>query len=159
SGKIDPKNVKVIYTGDFGNTALASQAAKTLISQGADVLTGSAQQVPGAITEIQKAKGYWFGTQSDQTGSWPDTTVASQVFDWAPMLRDIITLRLAGTKGGKAYSISLKDGGEKIVFNSKLTIPDDVKKAAADAIATVVAGKIDFTDVINPPTPAATSTK
>lgn len=157
SGKIKPDNLKVIYTGSFGDTAKAGESAKTLISQGADVLTGSAQQVPGAITEIQKVKGYWFGTQSDQSGGWPDTTIASQVYDWAPMLRDIITLKLAGTVGGKAYSISLKDGGETIVFNPKITLPDAVKAAAASAMADIESGKIVVVGNPSLATPAPTT--
>jgi basic membrane protein A len=159
SGKIKPDSVKVIYTGSFGDTAKAGESAKTLISQGADVLTGSAQQVPGAITEIQKVKGYWFGTQSDQAAGWADTTVASQVYDWAPMLRDIITLKLAGTVGGKVYTISLKDGGEKIVFNDKVKIPDDVKAAAASAAADIESGKIVVVGNPSLATPAATAAK
>lgn len=157
SGKIKPENVKLIYTGSFGDTAKAAESAKTLISQGADVLSGSAQQVPGAITEIQKAKGYWFGTQTDQAGGWPDTTVATQVYDWTPMLTDMIGLYLKGTKGGKAYTISLKEGTEKIVFNDKVKISDDIKKAAADAAAQIISGKIVV--VGNPAlaTPAATA--
>ncbi len=87
SGKGKAEDVKVIYTGSFGDTGKAAESAKTLISQKADVLTGSAQQVPGAITEIQKAKGYWFGTQTDQRGAWEDTVVASQVFDWTGVLQ------------------------------------------------------------------------
>ncbi len=41
--------VNVSYTGSFGDTALAAEAANTHIQAGADVLTGSAQQVVGAI--------------------------------------------------------------------------------------------------------------
>lgn len=156
SGKIKAENVKVIYTGSFGDTAKAAESAKTLISQGADVLTGSAQQVPGAITEIQKAKGYWFGTQTDQAGGWPDAVVATQVFDWVPMLKDIIAKRLSGTKGGIAYTISLKDGGEKIVFNPKITIPADVKAASDKAIADISSGKIMVPGNPALATPAAT---
>ncbi|MEP7285998.1 MAG: BMP family ABC transporter substrate-binding protein, partial [Chloroflexota bacterium] len=153
SGKIKPDGVKVIYTGSFGDTPKAAESAKTLISQGADVLTGSAQQVPGAISEIQKVKGYWFGTQTDQAAGWPDTVVAGQVYDWTNVLEDMITKRLEGTKGGVAYTISLKDGGEKIVFNDKTTIPDDVKKAAADA-----ADKIESGDIMVVGNPAMAAT-
>ncbi len=156
SGKIKPENVKIIYTGSFGDTAKAAKSAKTLISQGADVLTGSAQQVPGAITETQKAKGIWFGTQSDQSGAWPDTTLASQVYDWEPMLKSMITLRLAGTVGGKSYTISLKDGGEKIVFNPKLTVADSVKQAGSDAAAAIESGKVMVPGNPALATPAAT---
>jgi basic membrane lipoprotein Med (substrate-binding protein (PBP1-ABC) superfamily) len=154
TGKVKEENIKVIYTGSFGDTAKAAESAKTLISQGADVLTGSAQQVPGAITEIQKAKGYWFGTQTNQIGAWEDTVVASQVFDWTGVLKAIISARLGGTLGGEAYIISLADGGEKIVWNDKITIPDDVKKAAEDAIAKIASGEIV---VVGNPSLAATA--
>ncbi|MFT7585640.1 MAG: taurine transport system substrate-binding protein, partial [Cellvibrionaceae bacterium] len=41
--------VQIAYTGSFGDTALAAEVANTHIASGADVLTGSAQQVVGAI--------------------------------------------------------------------------------------------------------------
>ena len=41
--------VNISYTGSFGDTALAAEAANTHISAGADILTGSAQQVVGAV--------------------------------------------------------------------------------------------------------------
>ncbi|HLY28896.1 MAG TPA: BMP family protein [Aggregatilineales bacterium] len=158
TGKLKDGGYKKIYTNNFGDTALAAQAAQTLISQGADVLTGSAQQVPGAITEIQKVKGYWFGTQSDQTGNWPDTVVSSQVYDWSNVVKQIIALRLSGTKGGKAFSISLKDGGEKIVFNPKITIPDAVKQAAQSATNDIESGKVVVVGNPSLATPAPTGT-
>src|SRR5260221_1102811 len=82
--KATKPDVKVLktYIGSFSDTAKATEAAKAQIAQGADVLTGSAQIVPGPITEIQKAKGYWFGTQSNQADGWKDTVVAAQVFFW-----------------------------------------------------------------------------
>lgn len=134
-------DVKVIFTESFGDTAKATESAKTLITQGADILTGSAQQVPGAISEIQKAKGYWFGTQSDQTAGWPDTVVAVQVFDWVPVLIDIITLRKDGTLGGKAYEISL-NSGLTMVFNEAITLPEEVVKAAEETMEKIKSGEI-----------------
>ncbi|RMF04029.1 MAG: BMP family ABC transporter substrate-binding protein, partial [Chloroflexi bacterium] len=59
--------VNVSYTGSFGDTALAAEAANTHISAGADVLTGSAQQVVGAIGVAKDAGIPWMGTQSDQS--------------------------------------------------------------------------------------------
>lgn len=135
-------DVKKIFTESFGDIPKATEAAKTLIGQGADVLTGSAQQVPGAISEIQKAKGYWFGTQTNQAAGWEDTVVAVQVFDWVPVVKDMIESRKAGTKGGKAYEISLANGGLKIVFNDKVTLPAEVMKAGEDAIKAISDGTI-----------------
>jgi basic membrane lipoprotein Med (substrate-binding protein (PBP1-ABC) superfamily) len=143
-GAKDSKGIeaKVVYTGSFSDVTLATEAAKTLIGQGADVLTGSAQIVPGPISEIQKAKGYWFGTQTSQIEGWADTVVGAQVFDWAPTLMDMIMLRQAGTMGGKSYEISLKNGGLKLIYNDKIAIPDDVKKAGDDAMNKIMDGSL-----------------
>ena len=48
--------ILLAYTGSFGDTAAAAEVAQTQIAAGADVLTGSAQQVVGAIDAIQSAK-------------------------------------------------------------------------------------------------------
>ncbi|MCB0154390.1 MAG: BMP family protein, partial [Anaerolineae bacterium] len=70
--------VNVSYTGSFGDTALAAEAAKVHIDAGADVLTGSAQQVVGAIGVAQEEGVPWMGTQSDQSPLAPDIVVSTQ---------------------------------------------------------------------------------
>ena len=60
-------SVTPIWTGSFSDTALASQAAQTHIDAGADILTGTAQMVTGAIGVAQEQGVLWFGTQSAQT--------------------------------------------------------------------------------------------
>jgi basic membrane protein A len=59
--------VNVNYIGSFSDVALAAEAANTHISAGADVLTGTAQMVAGAIGKAKDANVLWFGTQSNQT--------------------------------------------------------------------------------------------
>lgn len=133
----------VIYTGSFGDTALAAEAANTQIAAGADVLTGSAQQVVGAIGVAKEKGAKWFGTQSDQTSLAPETVVATQVFDWTDTIKDMIALNQAGTYGGKAYALTLENGGLKIVFNPGVTVPDDVQAAAEAAIEGIKSGAIN----------------
>ncbi|NWF69017.1 MAG: BMP family protein [Chloroflexi bacterium] len=134
-------NVVIAYTGSFGDTALAAETAQTQISAGADVLTGSAQQVVGAIDAIQAAGGYWFGTQSDQSVNWPETVVASQVFNWAPTIGQMIDNILSGTLGGEAYTITLANGGLRIIYGG-VDVPADVVAAADAAIAGIIDGSI-----------------
>ena len=129
------------YTGSFGDTAAAAEAAQVQISAGADVLTGSAQQVVGAIEAVQAAGGIWFGTQSDQSPTWPETVATSQVYNWAPVIGQMIDLSLSGTKGGVAYTLTLENGGLGFVFGDVM-IPDDVTAAANEAIAAIAAGDI-----------------
>lgn len=131
----------VIYTGSFGDTALAAEAANTQIAAGADVLTGSAQQVVGAIGVAKEKGAKWFGTQSDQSSLAPETVVATQVFDWTAVIKDMIALHNAGTFGGKAYALTLENGGLKIVFNQE--VPAEVQAAADAAIEGIKSGAIN----------------
>jgi basic membrane protein A len=134
--------VNVSYTGSFGDTALASEAANTHIQAGADVLTGSAQQVVGAIG-VAKDKGVkWLGTQSDQSSLAPDAVVATQVYDWTGVIKDMIALHQAGTYGNKAYVLTLDNDGLKIVFNPQVSVPDEVRTMAGQAIQDIKDGKI-----------------
>src|SRR5690606_6021605 len=91
--------VLIAYTGSFGDTAKAAETAQTQISAGADVLTGSAQQVPGAIDAIQAAGGHWFSTDVDQAANWPDTVAASMVYDFTGVIEDMIAQRANGVNG------------------------------------------------------------
>ena len=111
------------------------------IKAGADVLTGSAQQVVGAIGVAAENKGYWFGTQSDQSSLAPDFVVANQVYDLTGVVKDMLALRQEGTLGGKAYALTLADG-LNVVFNDQVTVADDVKAAAQAAIDGIKAGAI-----------------
>ena len=81
--------VNVNYTGSFSDVALASEAAQAQISAGADVLTGTAQMVVGAVSVASDEGIPWFGTQANQS-SLGDIVVASQVYKWEVVLRDII---------------------------------------------------------------------
>ena len=44
--------VRIAYTGSFGDLVKAGEIAKTHMDAGADILTGSSQQVPGAIKAL-----------------------------------------------------------------------------------------------------------
>ena len=84
--------VNVNYIGSFSDVALASEAATTHISAGADVLTGTAQMVVGAIGKAEEANALWFGTQSNQSSLAPSIVVASQVYHWEVVLNEMIGL-------------------------------------------------------------------
>ncbi len=133
--------VNVSYTGSFGDTALAAEAANTHIAAGADVLTGSAQQVVGAIGVAKEQGVLWMGTQSDQSSLAPDIVVASQLYDWDGILTDMIKRNQAGEYGGVAYALTLANGGLVMKFADGL---DATAVAAAnEASAQIVAGSLD----------------
>jgi len=134
--------VNISYTGSFGDTALAAEAANTHIKAGADVLTGSAQQVVGAVGVAKEAGVLWLGTQSDQTPLAPDVVVANQVYDWTGALNDMIGKIKSGELGGTAYVLTLENGGLVIEFNEGVEISDDVRAAADATIQGITDGSI-----------------
>jgi len=126
--------VNVNYIDSFSDVALASEAANSLIGAGADVLTGTAQMVVGAVG-VAKTDGVpWFGTQSNQTSLAPDIVVASQVYHWEHMLEEMVKNIEDGTLGGQIYSITFANDGLVIEYNDGYDLPADVKKIGDDAV-------------------------
>jgi basic membrane lipoprotein Med (substrate-binding protein (PBP1-ABC) superfamily) len=144
-------DIKVNYTGSFSDVALAAAAATTEIGQGADVLTGSAQMVTGAVGVAQQDGVLWFGTQADQAQLAPDIVVASQVYEWQVVVDQIISLIKGGTLGGQSFVIDLANGGETIAYNPGYSLSEDTKALAEKTIAGIIDGSIE------PPRPAASS--
>ena len=141
---VDPSiKVAKTWTGSFSNVALMSEAAKTHIAAGADVLTGSSQAVVGSIGAAkEKGKVLWFGTQQNQASLAPELVVACQQYDWLSVLKQIIKDNKAGKLGGDKYVAELKNGGLKIVYNQSFKLPDAVKKAGDKAIKDITSGTI-----------------
>ena len=134
--------VNVNYTGSFSDVALASEAAQAQLAAGADVLTGTAQMVVGAIGVAEESGVLWFGTQANQQSLAPDIVVASQVYHWEVVLRDILDKIDAGTMGGELYTINLENGGEVIEYNEAYSVPVEVRQLGDDTIAGIIDGSI-----------------
>jgi basic membrane protein A len=134
--------VLVNYTDSFSDVALASEAAQAHAANDADVMSGTAQMVVGAITVANDQGILWFGTQANQKSLAPDIVVASQVYHWEVVLRDIIANIENGVLGGEQYVIDLANGGEVIEYNEAYDLPADVKTLADETIAGIIDGSI-----------------
>lgn len=141
----DPETqVNVSFTGNFGDTALAAEAANTHIKAGADVLTGSSQQVVGAIGVAKENGIPWLGVQADQSTVAPETVMASAIYDWKQLLKDILAKRTAGVLGGEVLQLTYANGGIRTIYSDAL--PAEAVEAAqaaeqglADGSITIVA--------------------
>lgn len=143
----DPEvKVNVSFTGSFGDTALAAEAANTHIKAGADVLTGSSQQVVGAIGVAKENGIPWIGVQADQSTAAPETVMASAIYDWKQLLKDIIAKRAAGTLGGEVLQLTYANGGIRTIYSD--AAPADAVEAAKAAEAGLADGSI--TIVVEP---------
>ena len=130
------------FTGSFSDVTLMASAAKAYVADGADVLTGSSQSVVGAIGVAKSDKVAWFGTQWDQSSLAPSEVVSCQVYNWVPVLEQILTGIRGGKLGGATYTISLGNSGEKIAFNPKYPLPAKVKAEGQKLVSEIVDGTL-----------------
>jgi len=131
------------WTGSFSDVKLMTEAAKAHIAAGADVLTGSSQSVVGSIGAAKDAGNVlWFGTQSDQASQAPSLVVASQVYDWVPMLNTLVKNIKSTKLGGETYTLHLNNDGLRMAFNSGYNLPADAKAAGEAAIKGIKDGSI-----------------
>jgi len=137
--------VNVNYIGSFSDVALAAEAATTHISNGADVLSGTAQMVVGAIGKAKESNVLWFASDANQSSLAPSIVVDSQVYHWEVILKEMISLIQAGTLGGKSFAINLKNGGETIEYNPGYSLSADAKALGDKAIQGIIDGTITIT--------------
>ena len=130
------------YIGSFSDVALAAEAARAHMATGADVLTGTAQMVVGAIGAARSKKAAWFGTQANQTELAPEIVVASQVYKWEVILRQILKDFDQGVLGGKKYAITLANNGIVIEFNNGYKLSPEIKAAGMDTVMGIKNGSI-----------------
>lgn len=130
-------SVLVNYIDSFSDVALASEAANSLIGAGADMLSGTAQMVVGAVGVAKSEGVLWFGTQANQTSLAPEIVVASQVYHWEHILEEMINKIKDGKLGGELFSITFANDGLVIEYNDGYDLPADVRKLADDAIDTI----------------------
>jgi len=141
----DKAQVRIAYTGSFGDLVAAGEIARTHIKAGADVLTGTSQQTVGAINVAAEKKGlYWLSSDMDQKSIAPDTVLAAQVYNFTNVVMEIVNDRAKGVLGGKHIELSLANGGLQFVFNDKIigNVPAAAKQAVLDAKAKIIDGSV-----------------
>ena len=136
-------DVNVVYTESFSDVAKAAETAEAHVSQGADVMTGTAQMVVGAVGVAQREGAAWFATQADQTELAPEIVVASQVYEWEVVLSEIAEAIDRGVKGGEAFTITLANGGLNIAFNDGYGLDGAIRQIGEDTVAGIIDGSIN----------------
>ena len=134
--------VLIEYTGSFADITLAAEVAERHVGAGADVMTGTAEMVVGAVSVASEHDVLWFGTQASQAPMAPNIVVASQVYHWEVALRPIVADIDAGTREGRSYLAQLSNGGLVIELNPDYQLPVDVRQRANDITADIISGRI-----------------
>jgi basic membrane protein A len=143
---VDP-TIKIMesYTGSFGDIIKAKEMATAEIDAGADILTGTAQQTPGAIQAVSEKTGvYWFSSDVDQSSLAPDHIIASQVYRWKDVVLYMIDSFKNGKLGGEVIPLDLTNGRIQIIFNPKLKtlITPELEKLFNETIEKIKSGSI-----------------
>lgn len=133
--------VNISYTGSFSDVSLMSAAAETHTKNGADVLTGTSQSVPGAISVCKEKGFYWFASAWYQDSLAPDNVAANLIYRWDGLIKDMIKSHEAGVYGNKVYYLTFKNGGLEMTYNDKIITPE-IKDAAEKTIAGIKDGSI-----------------
>lgn len=114
-------DVRIAYTGSFGDTVAAGEIARTHIKAGADILTGTSQQAVGAIKVVSQYDDiYWFGNNIDQTVLAPESILVSELYIFEGLIDEFVAKRSAGIKGGEGFHLTLENELLKLAYNEEL---------------------------------------
>ncbi|MFT3819669.1 MAG: BMP family ABC transporter substrate-binding protein [Rubrivivax sp.] len=132
---VNPKiRTKVVWVNTWYDTAKETEAAQSLINQGADVLFQNTDS-SAVLQTAGKNKKFAFGWDSDMTAYAPEAHLASAVINWAPYYVKAVKEALDGSwKGGGHTWWGVKEGAIDIVSISDKVpaeLKDKVEKAKA----------------------------
>lgn len=145
---LDPE-IKVLesYTGGFGDSVKAKEMATAHMDAGADMLTGTAQQVIGAIQAVSEKDGvFWFSNDMDQISLARNKIIACQLYNWKNLIEDIIKRHKEGQLGGERLILSLANGGLEIIFNPELEsmITPEIKDIFDENLEKIKKGELEI---------------
>jgi simple sugar transport system substrate-binding protein len=131
--------VKIIWVGEWFNPGKEADAAKALLDQGADVIMQHTDSAAAMETAAKRGIPA-FGQDSDMIKFGPKTQLTAIVNNWGPYYIERVKLVL----DNKWTSGDVWGGlNSKMVLMAPYTnMPDDVKKMAEDAQASIAAGKL-----------------
>ena len=140
---------KVIWIFTWYDPAKEADAAKTLISQGADVILQHVDS--SAIMSVAEEAGvYAFGQASDMSAFGPNAHLTAIINGWAPYYVKKVKQGMDGTWKGAEQTFDGIEAGMVIIGPLSDKIPDTVKKEAMAIRESIASGTLhSFTGPIN----------
>ncbi len=132
--------VKVIWVNSWYDPGKEREAAETLVSQGADILTQHTDSP--APVQVAAEKGiYAFGQATDMRQFGPDAHLTAIVDDWSGYYVERARAALEGTWESRDTWGGL-DSGMVFISDYNDALPADVIKAAEGARTAIAAGEL-----------------
>jgi basic membrane protein A and related proteins len=127
----NPKiKTKVVWINEWFNPPKETEAAQSLINQGADVLFQNTDS-SAVLKTAAKNKKLAFGWDSDMTAYAPEAHLASAIINWAPYYIKATREALDGSwKGGTGVWWGVKEGAIDIV-SINAAVPADTQAQVA----------------------------
>lgn len=142
---VNPKaEVRVIWVNSWFDPGKEREAAMTLISQGADMITHHTDStaVVQAAEEKHKEKGVWaFSYHSDMAKYGPTAQLSGTTHIWGDFYTKVVSEILAGTWKGTNLWGGFKDGMIKLVAPSS-AVPAELKTLVSKLQGDIVTGKL-----------------
>ncbi len=131
--------IKVVWVNTWYDPGKEADAAKVLISQGADIITQHTDSA--APMQVAAEKGvYAFGQASDMIKFGPKTQLTAIIDNWGPYYAARAKAALDGSWKSKDTWGGLKSG--MVVMAPYTNMPDEVKKMAEETEAAIREGKL-----------------
>lgn len=131
--------VKIIWVNSWYDPGKEADAAKVLISQGADILTQHTDS--SAPLQVAQEKGILgFGQSSDMEKYAPKAQITAITDNWGPYYIERTKELLAGTWKSTDTWSGIKENF--VVLPEIKNVPDDVKKMAQETEAKIKAGTL-----------------
>ncbi len=127
--------IKVIWLNSWFDPAKAQEAARALVSQGADVLFSLNQDTPSVVNVAEAEGVYVVNTSSDMSKYGPKSLLVSVTDDWSPYFVEEVRAKLDGKFKGSDFRGGLKLGTVKLVAWSKDLSAEQLEKLKATEAA------------------------
>lgn len=138
---------KVVWVGKWFDPPKETEAAQSLLDQGADVLMQNTDS-SAVLQTAEKAGKMAFGWDSDMSRFGPKAHLASAIIDWAPYYKKAIKDALEGTWkveqtwwGVKEGAIDLVAISDQVPAATKAKV-EEIKKGLKDGTFTIWKGPI-----------------
>jgi len=137
-------NVYVEWIGEWYNPPKEREVALSLIDKGCDIITHQSDSYAPAQAAEEKG-GYYISFGSDMRRFAPHVFLAGTVWNWAPIMTDIVKAVREGTweqYPGQDWWYGLAKGGVKLAPFSGL-VPANVRKIVEEKKQDIIDGKFE----------------
>ncbi|WCR20354.1 BMP family ABC transporter substrate-binding protein [Paracoccus alcaliphilus] len=115
-------NIRIVWVNSWFDPAREQEAARAVISQGADVVFSLHQDTPSVVNVAQAEGVYVVNTGSDMSAHGPDAVLGSVVHDWSSYFVEAVGASLEGNFEGHDERGGLASGAVSVqAWNDVLT--------------------------------------